>query len=251
MKFSRSLYLVVTDLTSTCMPTSLGNLLHSASYLIASQDSTERQEDVAAILRARLIKYYASCEVLPPCDVARLSLQDAQLRTACEAINVLESINIMITTDSSIELGTRDIGSMRTLLSISFKWGFDLLFDRLVASWPVTAVDTSKVENPLIIDLTDAPHNYDLLSSMVRRLMRMILPQGVEGTLSRTLIVDMIINRHFSQMIKSVLLVGWLPKSLSTVSATPLDETRPFTMKLFSMCVYTDSIIFLLLTCWN
>ncbi|KAF8890687.1 armadillo-type protein [Infundibulicybe gibba] len=103
-------------------------------------------------------------------------------------------------------LGTRDLAQLRTLISIVFKWGLEPLF-----------------------------HNdYARLAEFILEFETILLPNGLGGRMSQTLITATILNRHVSDLLKPCITVAWLPNSSAPTSARPMREIQPFILRILA-----------------
>jgi hypothetical protein len=165
-------------------------------------------------------------------------LEETQFITAKEALSVLGRVQRVLngadgeTTDNPL-IGTRDLGELRTLLSIVFKWGVDPLFSKVVLAWPSkNALPESK--GPRIIDLTTSAEDYELGSSLVSELMNLLFPNDLQGDISQTLITTTMLDRHPVDLLRPCITLGWVPRYLASDSRPSLDAARPFTVRLLN-----------------
>ncbi|KAJ6599093.1 hypothetical protein DFH09DRAFT_24467 [Mycena vulgaris] len=191
--------------------------LLAAGLCIIESASENASHDLKSVLKLRLMRYYASLELNTTLDGSQ-TLQDLELTTATEALNVLEKVQGILDTEDAA-IGTRDLAELRTLVAITFKWGVDPLLSRAMLAWP------SKSARPQIIDLTTAPEDYKLLCGMMSRLLNLILSND-----SPTFITTTLLNRHLDQLLRPCIAIGWLPKSLAS-DAMP-ESMRPMTIRL-------------------
>jgi len=131
-------------------------------------------------------------------------------------------------------IGTRDISQLRTLLSIIFKWGTEPLLAHIQVVWPSRG-DNHAQSGSKILDVDNASQSYVKLTSMTRRLLSLLFPRGVHGTMPQTLITTTLLNRHTTDFLRPGIVLGWVPKALSTESFSAVDDLRPFIMRLMSM----------------
>lgn len=222
------------------MAPTISTVLSTASYLTDSSSYQQGSSDLKGILLSRLTQYYANSSSQGTVSAAN-SLEEVQLATAIEALNIVEKVQRILDVKEPLEdvpiVGTRDLGQLRILLSMVFRWAIEPLLDRVGSSWPnkpVRAMDPRLK----IIDLTSTPEDYKLLSSLMSRLMALLFPGGINGHIPQTLITTTMLNRHVADILKPSLCLGWLPKSLSSDSMPTLDAIRPTVMRLLSVCVY-------------
>ncbi|KAJ7904493.1 hypothetical protein B0H14DRAFT_2663092 [Mycena olivaceomarginata] len=184
-------------------------LLAAGLCIIESTENTSH--DLRSVLVSRLTRYYACLELESALDGSE-TLQSLELTTATEALNLLERIHGILDAEDA-PVGTRDLAELRTLVAIAFKWG----------PWPGKVERTSTQ----IIDLTNAPEDYQLLCSMLSRLLRIVLP-----TTSPTFVTTTLLNRHLDQLLRPCIAIGWLPKALASDSAP--ESIQPATNRLLA-----------------
>lgn len=192
--------------------------------------------DLKSVLVNRLSRYYDRRGSGSVSD--SISLEETQFITAKEALSVLGRVQRVLngadgeTTDNPL-IGTRDLGELRTLLSIVFKWGVDPLFSKVVLAWPSkNALPESK--GPRIIDLTTSAEDYELGSSLVSELMNLLFPNDLQGDISQTLITTTMLDRHPVDLLRPCITLGWVPRYLASDSRPSLDAARPFTVRLLN-----------------
>lgn len=203
--------------------------LLAAGLCIIESGSENASHDLKSVLSSRLTRYYVALGLDTAVEPSQ-TLQDLELTTATEALNVLERVHGILDREDT-PIGTRDLAELRTLLAIAFKWGVDPLLSRAMLAWP------SKSVRPQIIDLTNAPEDYRLLCGMASRLLGIALPAN-----EPTFVSTGLLNRHLDQLLRPCIAVGWLPKAL--VSDAAPDAIRPMTVRLLGMCVLCGFV------CW-
>jgi hypothetical protein len=226
----------------------LSRCLAAGSLLIHSEKGGPAPSDLRAVLLTRLTQYRAQRGLLER-DIDDLSLEQAQEETAQEALSVVEGVQRILDQDEDAAptvplhskdpprevplIGTRDISQLRTLLSIVFKWGTEPSFMRIRVVWPERG--STHTQPTKILNVDDAPRSYAKLTTMTRRLLSLLFPRGVHGTIPQTLITSTILNRHVTDILRPGIALGWVPKALSTESFSVADDLRPFIMRLMSM----------------
>jgi hypothetical protein len=166
-----------------------------------------------------------------------------QRETACEALNLVERVQKILSEEHAEDaeniprIGTRDLALLRTLVSIIFQWGTEPLFAQVASSWPNKSPSIAK-HGEKIIDLTNTPENYALLTSFIARISRLFYASE-EATLSQTHITVILLKKHAAAILKPCIALGWLPKSLASESTPSVASLRPFTTKLLNLYVPT------------
>ncbi|KAJ7700055.1 hypothetical protein B0H17DRAFT_276446 [Mycena rosella] len=201
--------------------------LLAAGRCIIESGSENAARDLKSVLESRLKSYYACLELNTTVDGSG-TLQDLELTTATEALNVLEKVQEILDREDAA-IGTRDLAELRTLVAIAFKWGVDPLLARAMLAWP------SKSARPQIIDLTTAPEDYKLLCGMMSRLLSIILSNNAPTFITTTLL-----NRHLDQLLRPCIAIGWLPKSLASDAAP--DSIRPMAVRLLGILPPSQTI---------
>lgn len=229
----------------------LSTALSAGLFLIDStktHDAQVKPSDLKVILVTRLSQYYTHLGLQETPDNSQ-TLEQLQVTTAKEALSIVEKVQHIIGTEhdgapSDIPaIGTRDLAELRTLTSIVFKWGVDPLLNHVISSWPSKKNPESRIRSK-IIDLTTAPEDYQLLSTLISGLMALLFPNGLQGPLPQTLITATILNRHVADLLRPCLALGWLPKSLASESTPTLDAVRPMAMRLLAMYVHCDHVTY-------
>lgn len=240
---------------------SLDELYQAATILTGPSASSQAwPNDLKAVLSRRLADYRAFCGDDAPSSDS--SLESVQLDTAIEALVILEPLHERLkdpdqpvqvssqrngsSEENSPEknptlIGSRDMALIRTLVSIVFKWAVEPLLQRAVAAIPSTAV--SKVaRGARIIDLTGFPQQYSHLVSLISRLLALPLSGGLTSPLSKSVVTATLLNQHLSDLLLPCIVVGWLPKSLSSESMPTGDVLRPQVVYLLSRYVFLRSL---------
>ncbi|KAG1892493.1 hypothetical protein F4604DRAFT_1699742 [Suillus subluteus] len=236
----------------------LANVLHSGSFLLGTSGATER--DLKNVLVRRLTQYHqAFGSSAPFLDTA----EDAQLETAQCALHIIERVQSLLDLPdlghegdlkSAPTIGTRDLSTLRTLMSLIFRWGTETLYTRLTPSLSSKQIPGT----PKIIDLTNTPADHATLSDLLLRLMGLLFPHGPKSTPPQTLISSTLLSRHAVDLLRPSMALGWLPSepveplrplvlrflafiplpqlmtSLATVLSTPTSSTPPHVRKLCS-----------------
>jgi hypothetical protein len=229
----------------------LSHYLAASSLLIQSEKSGP-VPNLRAVLLVRLAQYRAQ-RGIPECDYGDLTLEQAQEETAQEALFVVENVQRILDLDAGTHpapavpshpkedspgeapvIGTRDLSQLRTLLSIIFKWGIEPLLARVQVAWPAMGSAPTHL-GPKIVEESDAFKSYAKLTAMTRRLLSLLFPRGVHGTVHHTFITTTLLNRHVTDILRPGITLGWVPKAPSTEPFLVVDDFRPFIMRLMSM----------------
>ncbi len=218
--------------------------LQAGALLIGSAHS-DGLPDLKSVLVSRLSQYHTFLGQ----DVVfgEESLEDIQLKTAQQSLSIVAQVQNVLSkppeastsaaTTAQQLLGTRDLAQVRTLLSIVFKWAAKPLLTRVTAAIPNVTPGSRNRTTVNIIDLTSVPDDYKMLSSLIYRLMGIILPFGIQGSLTQTIVTSIILDRHLGDLLRPCIVLGWLPKSLASESVPPLDDLRPLVVHMITMSV--------------
>ncbi|TFY64009.1 hypothetical protein EVG20_g6094 [Dentipellis fragilis] len=234
--------------------------------LLTRTEQPSSTSDLQKILESRLSLYRERLGITVEEDRKR-TLAQVQEETALEALTVVERVQQILdqetpyladtstpSDDTSAShtydentpgevpvIGTRDLALLRTLLSIVFKWGTEPLLARIQPAWPSKS-SAAKATGPRIIDLTNTPEDYGVLESTAKRLLGLVFPRGVHGTVPQTFITKTVLSRHTTDLLRPGIALGWLPKSLATESMPVVDELRPLIMRLLTMVPASQTI---------
>ncbi|KAH7930074.1 hypothetical protein BV22DRAFT_1191545 [Leucogyrophana mollusca] len=239
----------------------LSAILRAGSFLLDKTPSSQ-ERDLKALLSSRLTQFYASLgEDGGP--MVNDSLEEIQLKTAQGALRVVERVQQLLDYEEESNsretapsnspstskiapasadvpaIGTRDLTELRTLLSMIFRWGVEPLLARLLSAWPTNVMPKGPSK---IIDLTNTPDDYKIVSSIVSRLMDLLFPRGPNSTLPQTLITTTILNRHLSDILRPCVTLGWLPKSLASDTTPTMDGLRPLVLRLLAILPPSQTI---------
>ncbi|CAK5275656.1 unnamed protein product [Mycena citricolor] len=184
-------------------------LLTAGLCLTESEKNATAAQDLKDVLRRRLLHYYDTME-MTPVDLSAGDLPALEQQTARQALFVLENIHAILEKED-VPVGTRDLSELRALVAITFKWGLDALLSSVMLAWPH---ETPKLQ-PQIIDLTNAPEDFNSLCDIVMRLLRMVLSDPP------TFVSMTVLNRHLDQLLRACISIGWIPRSLCPPEVTP------------------------------
>lgn len=174
--------------------TALKTILRNAAILTGIDTTTRPGTDsktLEDVLQFRLSQYRLASGHSEQNPGNKLSLEETQLETALAALDCIEKLQEIIVelaqnhthTDlGEINIGSKDLAQIRTLLSLVFKWAIESLLARIIAALPSQAALKSH-HMATIIDLTSVPTDYKVLCSTLDRLFRIILPSGVDSPL--------------------------------------------------------------------
>ena len=233
--------------------------LKRGSILVGSTKS-ESQSDLRGILLSRLAQYFEVSGKECPDNIG-VTLEAAQLMTSQEALQVIQDVQALLnaatlrsadqpsrlrpseSTSSEELLGKRDLSQLRILLSLIFKWSIYPFMARVSASIPNITPGGRRRTDVNIIDLTSLPEDYKILHSTLLKTMAVLLPSGTQGPLSPTHVTSAILDTHLVDLLHPCIVLGWLPKSLSSESVLPVDELRPSVIHLINMSVINGSLL--------
>lgn len=210
-----------------------------------TQDKAKTVNGLVDVLRARLQTF----DQLLHIDIQKrdLDLFTLQLNTAFASLYVLEHVQVELcryenapgtpeqTNATPPQIGTKDLGQMRTHLSIVFNWGTELLLSRVLPSLP-NKRSPRLPPGAQIIDLTVAFEDYTLLSGILTRLLKLLYPDGPQGRTSQTFIAIQMLTHCFTLIVRPCICLGWLPNELRG-DLPPLPDLIPYTTRLLNRCV--------------
>ena len=219
----------------------LASALAQGTCLLETSSTPSNSPDLKSVLHSRLLNYHACLESQDGVkEELRESstLEEMQFLTAQKALSVVQKVHYVLdiedakTPDQMPSIGTRDFAQLRTLLSLVFKWGIELLFNRVALALPVINAANTKAK---IVDVSQESDDYRFLSEFVTSVFLLIFPRGVQGQISQTLITTTILHRHVSDLLNSSIALGWLPEPLSSGSFPIIHEMRPFVIHLLKL----------------
>jgi hypothetical protein len=186
---------------------------------------------MAQVLISRLHRYQVAVG-RDERDYQASSLDDLQHETATEALLLLDrALSPDVQVNAGPAIGVRDMGTLRTLLSIVLKWGAEPRYTRLAENWPGKPIAG---QSSRIIDLTSCAQDYAVLRDILLRLFALIYPASVTGRMAGSGLALTLMSPHLAELIRPCVALGWLPKSLSTTVMPVVDEIRPMIMRLIT-----------------
>jgi hypothetical protein len=227
-------------------PNLIAAALFDGAALLGTPSSHNTVNNLETILKTRLSAYYTRLSDQVALDLLNdpSSSTNLQLLTATEAFYVVERIQKALDSEphgslsekeglpsQAPSIGTRDLASLRTLLSLVFKWGIDPLFARVSQTW----LTENEGRGSNVIDLTPETGDYQLLATLLMSLFSLVFPDGAQGRISQTLITTTILSRHVTDILLPALALGWPPESLPTPSLSILHDARPLVMRLMRL----------------
>ncbi|KAK0230500.1 hypothetical protein IW262DRAFT_1338785 [Armillaria fumosa] len=222
------------------MSTDLQHYLQAGAFLLESPSSPTSSSSLQSTLKSRLSQYY-DCLQQPQTFDDSTPVEEIKQVTAEEALSVVGCVQRIIGGQDSEDdvplIGTRDIAQLRTLLSIVFKWGVEPLLSRIVVALP-TPSTSKKVQ----IATENTLKDYELLCKLINEILILLFPSGVQSRLPQTLITTTVLSRHVADVLKPAIVLGWLPRSLTTKHMSPLENVRPLVIRLLSILHPSQSI---------
>ncbi|KAF5321604.1 hypothetical protein D9619_000281 [Psilocybe cf. subviscida] len=217
----------------------LAAALGDGAVLLGTGTPSNPASNLESALRNRLSVYY---ERIGEEEPSLATQDDVQLVTAKEAIRVVQRVHRIIDLPAEEDpvsgegpaIGTRDLGQLRTLMSITLKWAMSPLFQRVSREWPS---NQSK-----IIDLTLEVDDYRLLCDLTLAFLALIFPDGPQGRISQTLITTSILSLHVGDLLLPALSLGWLPELQATSVMQPLHSVRPLVTRLIKLLTPAQAI---------
>jgi len=213
----------------------LNAVLKAGTYLVAHSKDRAHNE-LKSVLLSRLREYHNCIGTSIPSEADTFALERVQRLTAQASLEVLEKCQAILAVEDEEreepKIGSRDLSELRTLLSVVFNWGTVPLLSRLISSWPDSA-DRSSRE---VIDLTDMPENFQMLSDLTSRLLGLLYPASSPTKLPNTHITTSILQYHLSELLRPIIALGWLPSALATGDLHPMLTLRPIVGRLLAVC---------------
>ncbi|TFK75938.1 hypothetical protein BDN72DRAFT_891803 [Pluteus cervinus] len=213
----------------------LSSTLRDGACLLG-ESTADATNDLKSVLLRRLIQYAERVQWDNPHNESS-SLEDIQSATAAQSLVVIERIQSILLAELENPddanqvpvIGTRDLGQIRTLLSIAFNWGLHPLIASFTTGWPQGKLSgSSPTPDPALVRC------YGSLKNFGTRVMGLLYPTGIEGPISRTLITSILLGSHLPHVLGSWLVLGWLPKSAECASMSTAHNLRQLTMRLLA-----------------
>lgn len=240
------------SLSSAMEQSSLSDILQKSSILTGSINATRSNATdlitLEDVLQTRLAQFRSASGQAEQVLEGKLSPEEIQLETALAALECVEKLQAIIIgsphdhtnverqTREEVTIGSKDLAQIRTLLSLVFKWAVESLLSKVIAALPTQAAP-KRHQSASIIDLTSVPNDYKVLSSTVDRLFQLLLPSGLQSSLSHSIITSNILGQHLSILLKASIVLGWLPRPLASESIPVQDHLRPLVVHVLALSV--------------
>ncbi|KAF8655292.1 hypothetical protein AX16_003191 [Volvariella volvacea WC 439] len=218
----------------------LTNALEDGSCLIETSKQKE-STDLKSVLLHRLRKY---AERVPMEKIHSLTedatVEHLQFLTANESMGVVVRIQDVLLQEEQAAvlpgadaptpiIGARDLAQIRTHLSLVFNWAFNPIQSRLASLWP-KARNISGVP-PYNLQIYD---DFSTLHALTTQVLSLVFPTGLNGSISRTLITAILIDRHIADILRPAIFLGWLPKRSEPQSLAASSTIRQLSMRLLA-----------------
>jgi hypothetical protein len=209
-------------------PLTTSRLLLAARTLTGSSpEPTAVRGPLSDILSQRLTKAKAEfSELSLPTGYENLSTEQLQSVTGYAALKILEAVGAALLMDAADQevdrplLGARDEQILRTTASLVFRWALDPILNRLSSQWK---------SNPPTPGVADGPDVQEA-AALLKRLRALLRQES-----TRTPVSDMLAGDHFVEILRGLLMLGWLPPGVCSESGL----LRAGAMKLLGRFVRT------------
>ena len=204
---------------------SLATALKAGAFIAGgsgSENKASNPSGLADVLRARLEQFDGIIDGVP--RTRPLDLQGLQLDTAYASLHVVERVHALLVeydaqhskdSSSPLPIGSKDMAQIRTHLSVVFNWGIELLTSRILPSLPSKPTRLPHVPpGAQIIDLTATHEDVELLFDMTSRVLKVIIPDGHQGSPSTTFVAITILSRSFADVLSASIFLAWLPNDV-------------------------------------
>lgn len=233
------------DITSSQLATAF----RDGACLLDTAHSSVSPSNLQSVLEARLSHYFSQIDsprVFELETKKSRTLEDVQLLTAQESLSVLRRIQkILGLEDSTPEtsqatssnqppaVGTRDLGQLRTLISIVCKWGLNPLFWKVSQFWD-RFLDSNGRGTP-ITQTSTSGDDLEQLSLMTLHCLSLLFPDRDQGPVAQTFISMTILNRHLADLLRPGIALGWLPRNFTFDGREARNEIRSLVTRILTM----------------
>lgn len=234
--------------------TDLQALLAAASIIAGSGDKGKKKigSNVVDVLKSRLVEFRQVLEgsgiqsnlteledIEPTSTTSQIEIitGDVAVWTLDYANRILLSVKGMdqIGCQANIELsntayfiiegngpavGLRDLGTLRTLAALSFRWAVGPRLDRILKHW--VHLSPEAVKGPLTglveVEDTEAIQNtYQELRKKVEPLLRLVTEQDEGRVVQHLPLAFIVIPQHVTALLKACIAFGWGPDKSQSV----------------------------------
>jgi len=226
----------------------LATAFRDGACLLDTTRSSVPPQNLQSVLEARLSQYFSQINS-PGVFVLETekswTLEDVQLLTAQESLSVLRRIQKILgledltpetsqgtSTNQPPAIGARDLGQLRTLISIICKWGLNPLF------WKVSQFRDRFLESNGLGTTTEASTSGDdleQLSLMTLHCLSLLFPDGDQGPVAQTFISMAMLNRHLADLLRPGIALGWLPRNFTFDGRETRNRIRSLVIRILTM----------------
>lgn len=113
-----------------------------------------------------------------------------------------------------LSIGLRDLGILRTLVAIAFRWAIDTRLNRILKYWSHLSSDsggTSSSGVSEVEDSEDMKNVYNQLLDKIRTLLLLLEGEESVPTLQHRPMAFLIIPQHVTGLLRGGIAFGWGP----------------------------------------
>jgi hypothetical protein len=226
----------------------LATAFRDGACLLDTAHSSVSPSNLQAALEARLSQYFSQINS-PRVFVLETekfrTLEEVQLLTAQESLSVLGRIQkILGLEDSTLEtsqatsgnqppaVGARDLGQLRTLISIICKWGLNPLFWKVSQFWDRFLESNGR---GTITETSTSGDDLEQLSLMTLRCLSLLFPDEDQGPVAQTFISMAMLNRHLADLLRPGIALGWLPRNFTFDGKETRNGIRSLVIRILTM----------------
>lgn len=226
----------------------LATAFRDGACLLDTAQSSVSPSNLQSVLEARLSQYFSqinSPRVFELETEKSWTLENVQLLTAQESLSVLRRVQkILGLGDSTPEtsqatssnqppaVGARDLGQIRTLISIVCKWGLNPLFWKVSQFWDQFLESNGR---GTITETSTSGDDLEQLSVMTLHCLSLLFPDGDQGPVAQTFISMAMLNRHLADLLRPAIALGWPPRNFTFDGRETRNGIRSLVIRILSM----------------
>ncbi|KAG8896766.1 hypothetical protein FRC00_005295, partial [Tulasnella sp. 408] len=212
----------------------LKSLLSAGSVLAGSGEKSKKKigSNVVDVLKSRLLEFHQ----LPsgsdfqsdifgetPHYIQNLTSAQVEEITGDASLWVIDQVNQMSVSEKVGDvpsIGLKDLGTLRTLVAIAFRWAINTRLDRVLKYWSQLSSNTAGTSSSGLVELddpTEIKKVYNALLDKIQTLLLLLPSQKSASSPEHRPLAFLIIPQHITLLVKACVALGWGPDKPESV----------------------------------
>ncbi|KAG8987769.1 hypothetical protein FRB90_003165, partial [Tulasnella sp. 427] len=206
----------------------LKGLLSAASIISGAGDKSKKKlgSNVSDVLKSRLLEFAQS-----PGGVDFLNRQGSEVDSYVQLLSgsqveestgdasvwILDQLNETLLREpesSTPSIGLRDLGTLKTLAAIAFRWAINPRLDRIIKNWGVLSSEPGRVPSSAVVEVEDPEDMKVVYNSLLEKAqthLRLVLGMDKPHIAPYRPLAFLIIPQHVTALLKVCIAFAWGP----------------------------------------